>query len=119
MDQFEELENRCIEFGVRIVKLAKSSNEGDAIEYHLAIQVLRSGTAPAAHYAEAKSAESKADFLHKMRLATKETNETVNWLNIIGSSEIVSMESLSGLIDEGIQLKKIFGASITTARKSD
>lgn len=117
MDKYEDLENRTIQFGIRIVKLAKTLN-GDLVDKHLTIQVLRSGTAPSAHYAEAKSAESKADFTHKLRLATKETNETVNWLKIIGGSDIVPMESLERLIDEGSQLKKIFGASLTTARKT-
>ncbi len=82
------------------------------------IKLFSSGTAPAANYGEAHSAESKADFIHKMRLSLKELRETRVWLLTVVKSELVRPATkLEALIDENNQLISIFVASIGTARK--
>ena len=85
---------------------------------HISGQQIRSGTASAAHYAEARGAESSADFIHKLRIAVKELNETEFWLRIIIDSGILPARKLEALLDECLQLKRILNASITTTRKS-
>ena len=63
MARGQDIEDRLIAFAVRIVTLCDnlpSSRTGN----HFAGQLLRSGTAPAAHYAEARNAESNRDFIH-------------------------------------------------------
>jgi len=58
---------------------------------HICNQILRSGTAAAANYGEARGAESRADFVHKLKIVSKEPNETVIWLEIgIGSSVLLA-----------------------------
>ena len=82
MAKGDDIEARLVDFAVMIIQLTDalpSRRSGN----HLAGQLLRSGTSPAAHYAEARGAESDKDFLHKLRLASKELNESRIWLKII------------------------------------
>ena len=63
----KQLEERLIDFAVRIIKLANALPDTPAGR-HISGQILRSGTSPAPNYGEARGAESKADFIHKIRL---------------------------------------------------
>jgi len=77
-----DLEDRLIEFAVAIIKLTESLPRTRAGK-HVGGQLLRSGTSPASNYGEAQGAESRSDFIHKMRLSLKELRETRVWLKII------------------------------------
>jgi four helix bundle protein len=81
-------------------------------------QPLRSGTAPAPHHGAARSAESPADFVHKLKIAVKELNESEVWLLIAIASQMLSASSLADLLDECNQLQPILSASIKSARQS-
>jgi len=70
-----DLENRLINFSVSIIKLAESFPRSFSGS-HLANQVTRSATSPSLQYGEAQGAESRSDFIHKMRIALKELRET-------------------------------------------
>ena len=86
---------------------------------HISGQLIRSGTSPAPNYGEAQSAESRADFVHKMRLALKELRETRIWLLIIVRSDLIKPESkLDDLLNESNQLISICVKSIGTAKKN-
>ena len=63
----DELEDRLIDFAVRIIKLSGSLPK-TAAGRHVGTQILRSGTSPAPNYGEARGAESHADFVHKIRI---------------------------------------------------
>jgi len=111
--QADELEDRLIDFAVRI-KLSASLPR-TAAGRHIAGQILRSGTSPAPNYSEARGAESAADFVHKVRIVLKELNETSIWLRIIERSQILKTELLADIINENLELCKIFTASLKTA----
>ena len=81
-ERASEIENRLIDFGVRVIKLADSLPKSSAGR-HIAGQLLRSGTSPAPNYAEARGAESRADFVHKLKIALKELNESSVWLKMV------------------------------------
>ncbi len=70
-----DLQERLIGFAVRVINVVEAL-PGDRIGNHIGGQLLRSGTSPAANYGEAQSAESRRDFLHKMKVALKELRET-------------------------------------------
>ncbi|MBN1513706.1 MAG: four helix bundle protein [Phycisphaerae bacterium] len=70
-----DLQDRFIDYAVRIIKLSEALPETKAGK-HVSSQILRSGTSPAPNYGEAQSAESKADFVHKLKVALKELRET-------------------------------------------
>jgi four helix bundle protein len=112
-----QLEQRLVLFAIGIVKLTRQLRQ-DSETRHIASQVLRSGTAAAANYAEARSAESRADFIHKLKIALKELNETSIWLRIIDGSVAEKPDFLSGLSTENQELCRIILASIQTARRN-
>src|SRR5262249_4544014 len=85
---------------------------------HIAGQILRSGTSPAPNYGEARGAESRADFAHKIGIVLKELNETSIRLRVIARSEMLKKELLTGIIEKNRELCRIFTASVTTVRVS-
>jgi four helix bundle protein len=111
----DALEERLIEFAVRIIKLSAGLPKTPAGK-HIGSQILRSGTSPAPNYGEARGAESHADFVHKLRIVLKELNETSIWLRIIKRSQLLREERLDGLLEENNRLSKIFTASLKTSR---
>jgi four helix bundle protein len=118
MAKGDDIEERLIDFGVRIIKLS-SHLPNDLAGKHIAGQLLRSGTAPAAHYTEARGAESTRDFVHKLKICLKELNEARVWLKIAAKSELLSGDRLSDITRESDELCRIINASIKTtlARK--
>ena len=114
-EKANEIEERLIDFAVRI-KVADALPKSPAGK-HIAAQLLRAGTSPAPNYAEARGAESNADFVHKLRIALKELNESCVWLRMVGRAELMKSELLDDLIDENEQLCRILNASIKTATK--
>ena len=112
-----DLEDRLIEFGVRIIRLAQALPK-TRVGNHIAGQIIRSGTSPASNYGEAHSAESRPDFIHKMQICLKELRETRVWLLMTAKANLVkSASQLDPLIDENNQLISIFVTSVKTARR--
>ena len=110
-----ELEDRLIDFAVRIIKVADALPDTPAGK-HVSRQLLRSGTSPAPNYAEARGAESNADFVHKLKIALKELKETSVWLRMTCRAELMKQERPEELIDENQQLCRILNASAKTAK---
>ena len=100
---------------VRIIRLTAHLPKTPAGK-HIAGKILRSGTSPAPNYGEARGAESRADFAHKIGIVLKELNETSIWLRVIDRSEMLKKELLTGIIEENRELCRIFTASVTTVR---
>ena len=75
-DKFD-LEERLINFAVRIIRAAESLPK-IVVGKHIGGQIIRSGTSPAANYGEAQGAESRSDFIHKIKICLKELRETKN-----------------------------------------
>jgi four helix bundle protein len=113
--QADVLEERLIDFAVRIIKLAARLPKTPAGR-HVSGQILRSGTSPAPNYGEARGAESSGDFTHKVRVVLKELNETSIWLRIIKRSELLKAELLIDIIQENSELCKIFATTLRTTR---
>jgi four helix bundle protein len=109
-----ELEERLIDFAVRVVKLSGNLPKTSAGK-HIAGQILRSGTSPAPNYGEARGAESHADFVHKLRIVLKELNETSIWLRVIERSQLLRRELITDIIGENRELCRIFTSSLKTA----
>jgi len=111
----DELEDLLINFAVRIIKLAAKLPNTPAGR-HIAGQILRCGTSPPPNYGEARGAESRADFIHKISIVLKELNETSIWLRIIKRSELLKAELLTDIMEENSSLCRIFTASLKTMR---
>jgi four helix bundle protein len=117
MAKGDDIENRLVDFAVRIVHLSDNMPNKRSAN-HIAGQLLRSGTAPAALYAEARGAESPKDFQHKLKVCFKELNESRVWLKILIKSKMVKQEKMSSLYQECDELCRIINASIKTSRKN-
>ena len=114
-DRLFDIEERLIDFAVRVIRVAESLPKSK-VGSHIAGQLVRSGTSPAPNYGEAKSAESKADFVHKMNISLKELRETRVWLLMISKVGFIKPSLIDSLLDENDQLISIFVTSISTAR---
>ena len=113
-----DLEDRLIDFAVRIIRTSESLPKSK-VGKHIAGQLIRSGTSPAPNYGEAQSAESRADFIHKMKVSLKELRETRIWLIMIVRAGLIKPTSkLKSLIDESNQLISIFVKSVNTAKEN-
>jgi len=111
----KDLENRLIEFSVSIAQWVDSAGKHPVI-IHLRDQIIRSGTAPALNYAEAQSAESKRDFIHKLGIVLKELRETQVNLRIIRRLMPNNDPEVEKLLRENDELLAIFHTTIMTAK---
>ena len=111
----DDIASRLLAFADGSVRLARSLPE-DAAGKHVARQLIRAATAGGANYEEARAAESRADFAHKVSIAAKEVRESVYWLRLIERAEMASTEILRGLISEGNELIAILTSSAKTAK---
>src|SRR5437899_12304329 len=91
-----DLEKRLISFAAAIVSLS-SKLPRTPQGRHICGQILRSGTAAAANYGDAPGADSRAEFIHKLKVVFKELNATSIWLDVIGESSCLSPATLSRL----------------------
>jgi len=113
-----DLDERLIEFASTIIDISEALPKTFAGN-NIAGQLVRSGTSPALHYGEAQSAESRNDFIHKMKVSAKELRETFNCLRLISKKRWHSQELLAKTLDENNQLISIFVKSIETAQKNN
>ncbi len=112
-----DLEDRLIDYAVRIIKLSSSLPKTN-IGKHISSQIMRSGTSPAPNYAEAQSAESNADFIHKLKISLKELRETLVWLKMIIRAELVTpQKKIEPLMNETNELISILFKSVETIKK--
>ena len=111
-----DLQNRFVDYAVRVIKLCEKLPDTNAGK-HISKQLLRSGTSPAANYAEAQSAESNNDFIHKVKISLKELRESEVWLKIIIKANLIQESLLNPLLKETDELIAILFKSIDTARK--
>ena len=114
-----DIQQRLIDFAVLILEIAEllpNTRSGN----HIAGQLIRCGTSPAANYGEAQAAESRKDFIHKMRVCLKELRETHVWLLVINKKRMLSDSGkLQAAIIECDELISIFVTSIGTAKKKN
>jgi four helix bundle protein len=85
---------------------------------HVAGQLLRCGTSPFANHGEVQAAESRKDFIHKLKICLKELKETRRWLRLVKKAVILPPPKLAPILHETEELIMIFFASIRTAEKN-
>ena len=114
-DDVRELQERLIQFGLSVCHGLRAIPR-DRVSDHFSGQLLRCATAPAAHYSEARGAESKRDFIHKMQLGLKELRESDVWLRFLGGLTRYDWTSIRAECNE---LTAIFVSSLKTAKGDD
>ena len=117
MKQIYDLEERLLEYSVRIIKIVEQLPNNRAGN-HVAGQLLRSGTSAYPNHGEAQAAESPKDFIHKLRISLKELRETQRWLKLIQRVPLINKpELLNDILQETEELIRVFVTSIKTAEK--
>lgn len=111
----EDFGVRTRKMAVRVISLAQAMPK-TYVGRHIASQVLRSGTSVGANYCEARGAESRADFAHKLQVALKELRETMYWLEVIRDAGLVRADRLDPLMREVNELTAISVKSVLTAK---
>ena len=113
-----DIQIRLVKFSADIIKKLKL-NECYAQE-HLLRQIIRSSTSAALNYGEAQSAESKRDFIHKMKICLKELRESQINLQISKEAELVKQPiEFEKILNECNELVAIFTSSISTTSKNN
>jgi four helix bundle protein len=113
-----DLEDRIINFSSRIIDVVEALPNTRAGNY-IAAQLIRCGLAPSLMYGEAQAAESRDDFVHKMKLLLKELKETRICLKLILKKEMIKpVKKLEPLKKENVELIAICSTSIETAKKN-
>lgn len=118
MDSFpERMSERFMAYIVGILKLEKQLCKTFSGR-HIYGQLFRSATSCGANFEEARAAESKADFVHKMQIVLKELRESHFWTKLIISARLIQSEDelLRFLNDETKELSNITAKSIVTAK---
>lgn len=110
-----DLEDRTLEFSKRIVRLCKELPR-NTINHCLVDQIIRSAGSMGANYREANDALGKKDFAHRVRIARKETKETLYWLELIIEANPEFKTRMGDLIKECIELKKIFSTIVEKSK---
>ncbi len=117
MHRNKQFDERYLAFGAAMLKLM-AQLPANKVGAHLGDQLFRSGTSVGAHLQEARAAESRADFLHKLQLALKEAREARYWLELVRAAEFQVSEDLSGLIQEAGEFVAILSQSVLTAKRN-
>jgi four helix bundle protein len=112
-----DLEERLLDFSVRIIRLVDALPNTRAAN-HIAGQLLRCGTSTYGNHGEVEAAESRKDFVHKLKVCLKELKETRHWLRLIGKSSMLPETKMTSMLNETEELIKIFFSSVRTAEKN-
>lgn len=106
--------DKCIEFSLLIITYCEKLE--NSRKYVIANQLLKSATSIGANVFEAQHSESKADFIHKMKIAMKEVNETIYWLTLCDKAE--SYPNVDYLNEKIELIFKIISKIIATSKNS-
>ena len=111
------LEERLLEFSARIIRLVDALPNTRAGN-HIAGQLLRCGTSPYGHHGEVEAAESRKDFIHKLKVCLKELKETRRWMRLINKAKMLPEKTVVLFLEESEELIRIFFTSIRTAEQN-
>jgi len=110
------IKEKSYSFALRMIKAYKFLST-EQREFVLSKQMLRSGTAIGALIREAEFAQSTPDFIHKLSIALKETNETEYWISLLKDSEYISQEAFNSIHFDCVELIKLLTSIINTSKQ--
>ena len=114
-----EFSERLMNFAVDVIKLTKKL-DSSYTAHHLTKQVIRSATSMGANYEEACNAESRNDFIHKLQIVLKESQESLYWLKLIAKAELMPNPQGEDIrvLNEAAEINKMIARSVITAKQS-
>ena len=109
------IQEKSLQFAVRIVKLCKIIRN-EKHEYELASQLLRSGTSIGANICESKNAQSKNDFINKLNIALKESDETEYWIKLLYKADILDKRCFDSIHNDCLEIIRLLTSIIKTSK---
>lgn len=116
MKKKNTIRQKSLDFAIRIVNLSKYLND-DKKENVLNRQILKSGTSIGANVREAENAESTADFIHKLSISQKESNERLYRLELLHATNYISAREFESIFNDGSQIYAMITRSILSNKK--
>ena len=104
-------------FAIRIIKLYKYLTETQN-EYVMSKQLLRAGTSIGANTRESINAQSKLDFINKLNIALKETDETQYWLELLSETNILTVNQFQSIYNDSKEIAALLVSIIKTTKKN-
>lgn len=113
MEKRNEILELSFEFAVDIIAFSEQLEEHK--KYVVARQLIKAGTSIGANVWEAQNCESNADFIHKLKIAAKESEETEYWLLLCERSQNYPFDNT--LVTKLISIKKLLNTIISTMKR--
>jgi len=110
-----DLGERLLEYGGRIIRLVESL-PNTVVGRRVGDQLLRCSTSAGANYEEARGAESREDFVHKLQISLKELRESNYWLRLLVKAGKIPPKRMTDLLDESGQLRAMLSKAVATAK---
>ena len=111
------VQQRSFTFALRVIKLCQTLDSLAGVARTLSWQLLRAGTSIGANLAEARSAQSRADFVNKLEVALKEARETAYWLDLLAEARIVAPGRLGDMRAEVEEITRMLAASVISTKR--
>lgn len=99
------IQEKSYQFALKVIYLYRKLKKKE--EYIIGRQLLKSGTSIGANVEEALAGQSRADFLSKMSIASKEARETTYWLRLIKDSHILDLTTVSEYLKDADELVRM------------
>jgi len=114
-DYERELGDRLLDFAVDVIELVPRLQRSPTGRYVVG-QLVRSASSTGANFQEARGAESRADFVHKLQVVLKELRESEYWMKLIARARMIPTDMLSKPLAEADELIRIVVKSVVTAK---
>ena len=109
------IQDKSLQFAVRIIKMCRYLRN-EKHEYELASQLMRCGTSIGANISECKNAQSRNDFINKLNIALKESDETEYWLKLLYKSEVIDDRSFNSMQKDCCEIIRLLTSIIKTSK---
>jgi four helix bundle protein len=116
MAKGDDIQERLVKLAVAVMHLCDEVPKSPTTS-PIVGQLVRSSAAASANYADARGAESKVDFIHKLGITFKELNESENWLRLLLEGEVLPAQRIHSIHEDCKVLCRIIAASRRTARE--
>ena len=118
MSEFSKMfDEKCLMFATRIVNMCRFLDK-ERRGKHIIDQLMRSGMSIGANYAEAECAMSDNDFLAKLYISLKESNESLYWLRLLKNVNDIDEKQFRSIFEDGEEIKRMLISIIKTKRNN-
>jgi four helix bundle protein len=114
----QDISERTFRFALRVIELCQLLDGMSSTARKLGAQLLRSGTSVGANIREARSGQTRPDFIAKYSISLKEAHETMYWLELLVESKLIKRERMEKLIEECKEITAIITTIIKHAKSN-